>query len=157
MKSPTRRALLVAACALLPLCAACAHADANAGLQVRDAWARATPPGVGAAAIYLTIRGGMSDDHLTQVNTTRAAMAQVHTVTNDAGVTRMREAKAVAIPAAKIVTFAPQGGLHIMLMGLAPPLVAGEHFSLTLEFAEAGRRKVAVNVLPATATGPARP
>ena len=44
-------------------------------------------------------------------------MAQVHTVTNDAGVTRMREAKAVAIPAGKIVTFAPQGGLHIMLMG----------------------------------------
>jgi periplasmic copper chaperone A len=157
MKSPTRRALLVAACALLPLCGACAYADANAGLQVRDAWARATPPGVGAAAIYLTIRGGKSDDHLTRVSTDRAAIAQVHTVTNDAGVTRMREAKAVVIPAGKIVTFAPQGGLHIMLMGLEPPLVTSERFSLTLEFAEAGRREIAVTVLPATATGPARP
>ena len=59
----------------------------------------------------------------------------------------------VVVPARSTVTFAPQG-LHIMLMGLQTPLVVGENFTITLDFATAGKREVEVKVQPATALGP---
>ena len=44
---------------------------------------------------------------------------------------------------ASTVTLAPQG-THVMLMGLDEPLVAGERFPLTLQFATAGTVTVTV-------------
>jgi copper(I)-binding protein len=113
---------------------------------VRDAWARATPPGAAVAAAYLTIVGGAAPDRLVSVRTEVAAMAQVHEVTESGGMTRMREAGEVEIPAGAVVVLAPQG-LHLMLMNLRQPLVAGEHFKVTLEFAHAGPREVDVAVV----------
>lgn len=151
-----RRALLCLALATLPLLAAWSSQPAAATLRVDKAWARATAPGATVAAVYLSIHGGTADDRLVGVSTARAAMAQIHSVTTEAGVARMREASAgIAIPASSTVTLAPHG-LHIMLMRLATPLVNAEHFTLTLEFAEAGKVEVDVPVQPATATGPAR-
>jgi copper(I)-binding protein len=56
------------------------------------------------------------------------------------------------------VALAPQG-LHLMLMGLEKPLVAGEHFPLTLHFAKGGDRVVEVSVQSPTAPppGPGQP
>jgi copper(I)-binding protein len=152
--SNRRRALLRAVLFTLPFVALTAAADAASSLAVSEAWARATAPGAGVAAVYLVIQGGAAEDRLVSVTTTRAAMAQMHTVTTDAGVSRMREmSDGVVVPARSTVTFAPQG-LHIMLMGLQTPLVAGENFRITLEFATAGKRDVEVKVQPATALGP---
>jgi copper(I)-binding protein len=41
-----------------------------------------------------------------------------------------------------------------MLMGIDRPLVAGEHFPVTLHFARGGDLVVDVQVVPATAAGP---
>jgi copper(I)-binding protein len=138
----TWRALVAVGLAVLALAATAEPAD----LQVRDAWARATPPGAGVAAVYLTIVGGDVADRLVAANTERAAMTQVHTVTESDGMTRMREARRVDVPPNAIVVFAPNG-LHLMLMQLAAPLVAGERFGVTLTFERAGPRKVDVDVL----------
>jgi periplasmic copper chaperone A len=154
--SNLRRALLRAVLFTVPFVAVVAAAGDTSGVDVKasDAWARATAPGAGVAAVYLVIQGGAREDRLVNVKTARAAMAQVHSVTTEAGVSRMREmTDGVVIPARGTVTFAPQG-LHIMLMGLQAPLVAGESFTVTLEFAAAGKREVEVQVQPATATGP---
>lgn len=130
---------------LLTLLAFGTVAAADSGLSVRDAWARATPPGASVAAAYLTIVGGAQADRLVSATTARAGMTQIHVVTAAEGMARMRPVEGVEIPARQTVMLAPQG-LHIMLMDLVQPLVAGERFKLTLVFAQAGKVEVEVEV-----------
>jgi copper(I)-binding protein len=119
---------------------------------VSDAWARATPPGVEVGAAYLVITGGTGADRLLGAATPRAAMVDLHEVTESGGVARMRAIEQVPIPAGAKVTLAPKG-LHLMLMGLDAPLVAGQTFPLTLQFAESAAQTVTVTVRAATDEG----
>lgn len=112
-------------------------------VTVSAAWARATPPGMTVAAVYLTLAGGSQPDRLVGAETPRAGMAQIHVVSEADGMARMRQAEGVDVPAHTSVALAPQG-THIMLMDLLRPLVAGERFPLSLQFDHAG--KVGVNV-----------
>jgi copper(I)-binding protein len=130
---------------LLTLLALGTVATADSGVSVRDAWARATPPGAGVAAAYLTIVGGAQADRLVSATTARAGMTQIHVVTEAEGMARMRPVDGVDVPARTTVLLAPQG-LHLMLMNLSQPLVAGERFRLTLAFAQAGKIEVEVEV-----------
>ena len=123
-------------------------------VTVRDAWARATPPGMTVAAVYLTLTGGPRADRLVGAATPRAAMAQLHVVSEAEGMARMRPTEGVDVPAHESVALAPQG-THIMLMDLPRPLVAGEHFPLTLQFEQAGKIGVSVEVRAPGATPPA--
>ena len=145
-----KTAIVVTGLAMFALAGSAVAAD----LQVRDAWARATPPGAGVAAVYLTIVGGDVADTLRAAKTDRAAMTQVHAVTESDGMARMREAGGVAVPPGASVTFAP-GGLHLMLMNLATPLVAGQRFVVTLTFERSGTRDVDVVVLAPDQAPPA--
>jgi len=138
----SRRLLLT----LLAFCSVAAPALAvEPDVSVRDAWARATPPGTSVAAAYLTIVGGAQADRLVRAATARAGMTQIHVVTEADGMARMRPVDGVDVPAHKTVVLAPQG-LHLMLMNLSQPLVAGERFALTLTFAQAGQVEVEVAV-----------
>lgn len=122
---------------------------------VRDAWARATPPGSSVAAVYLTIVGGAQADRLLGASTARAEMTEVHSVEQQAGMSRMRPVEGLEVGAGKVVTFAPQT-MHLMLMNLAQPLVAGEHFTVQLRFARAGTVATSVEVVSAATNGPTR-
>jgi copper(I)-binding protein len=147
-------ALLLALLAPLP---SPAGDVATAGVTVRDAWARATPPGMTVAAAYLTLIGGPRADRLLGASTPRAAMAELHVVTESEGMSRMRQTDGVGIPAGATVTLAPQG-THVMLMGVSEPLVPGQHFPLALRFAESGTVTVTVVVrAPGESPPPARP
>jgi hypothetical protein len=123
-------------------------------VTVNAAWARATPPGMAVAAVYLTLVGGSQADRLVGAETPRAAMAQIHVVSEAEGMARMRETEAVDVPAHKSVALAPQG-THIMLMDLPRPLVAGERFPLTLHFEQAGKIGIHVEVRAPGAAPPA--
>ncbi|MGB7905007.1 MAG: copper chaperone PCu(A)C [Steroidobacteraceae bacterium] len=123
-------------------------------VKVSGAWARATPPGMTVAAVYLTLAGGSRADRLVSAATPRAAMAQIHVVTEAAGMAQMRPTAGVDVPADGIVALAPQG-THIMLMDLPRPLVAGERFPLTLQFEHAGEVGVSVEVRAPGAMPPA--
>ena len=57
----------------------------------------------------------------------------------------MRHLRSVEVPAQGAVSFEP-GGLHLMLIGLKEPLVAGKGFPLTLVFREAGEIEVTVEI-----------
>jgi len=118
---------------------------APGNVSVSAAWARATPPGMTVAAVYLTLTAGSQADRLVGAATPRAAMAQIHVVSETAGLARMRPTAGVEVPAHSSVTLAPQG-THIMLMGLPRPLVAGERVPLTLQFERAGKVGVEVAV-----------
>jgi hypothetical protein len=97
------------------------------------------------AAVYLTLVGGSQADRLIDATTPRAAMAQIHVVSEAEGMARMRQTEGVDVPAHESVELAPQG-THIMLMDLPRPLVAGERFPLTLRFEQAGKIGVSVEV-----------
>ncbi len=127
---------------------------ASRTVSVSAAWARATPPGMAVAAVYLTLTGGTRADRLVGAETPRAAMAQIHVVSDAEGMARMRQTEGVDVPAHESVALAPQG-THIMLMELPRPLVAGERFPLTLQFEQAGTIGISVEVRAPGAAPPA--
>ena len=76
-----------------------------------------------------------------------AKRASLHEMSMDAkGLMRMAEIKTgLALAAKGAVKFAP-GGYHVMLEGLAKPLLAKQEFDMTLRFAKAGTVSVMVLV-----------
>jgi hypothetical protein len=122
------------------------------GVEITAAWARATPGGAENGSAYLTLLspGG---DRLTGVTSPVAEKAQLHQMTNDGGIMRMRDVAALDLPPGQKVTLKP-GGLHIMMMGLKHPLQPGQSIPLTLQFDKAGTRAVSVAVDKIGAMGP---
>lgn len=143
--------LRTATCLATVACCVLAGTARAADLPVvTDAWARATPPGTTVGAAYMTIQGGRQADRLVDARSDRAAMVHLHAVETRDGLATMRAIEAVEVPAGQRVTLAPQS-MHLMLMGLDAPLVAGQTFLVTLRFATAGELPVTVTVRPATA------
>ena len=122
-------------------------------LEVSNAWARATPGKAETGAAYLTIQSPTAD-RLVSASTPVAKRAELHTMSMEGMVMKMRPLAALDIPAGQAVTLNP-GGMHIMLLGLKQPLHEGQSFPLTLTFEKAGPRVVTVAVEKPGATGPA--
>ena len=129
----------------LLLAAALAAAPAWAQVRIEDAWARATPPGAKIGAGYMTLRGGSSGDRLLAASTPAAERVEMHITVRDGDIARMREVKAVDVPAGKAVQFAP-GGSHLMLVNLKAPLKEGQKVPVLLKFEKAGEVKAEVEV-----------
>ena len=128
--------------------AASAAATAG-GITVDGAWARPTVGSSRQGVIYLNIsNAGTAADRLTQVSTPAAASAELHTMTMEGGMMKMRAVAAITIPPGETVALAPSGD-HIMLMGVAAPLRKGDSLALTLTFEKAGDLDVTVPVLDA--------
>ncbi|MHA1569377.1 MAG: copper chaperone PCu(A)C [Alphaproteobacteria bacterium] len=120
-------------------------------LEIEDAWARPSAGRTGAA--YMKIENkGATPDRLVAVETPRAKRAELHISVMKDDVMRMRQVKGIDVPSGGEAVLRP-GGLHVMLMGLAKPLVAGEHFPLTLVFEHAGRTTLDIEVRPMGAGG----
>ena len=147
------RSQLLALGAGLMLGFSAAAASAQSGdVAITNAWARATPGGAQTAAAYVTVES-VAGDRLTGAATPAAQKAEIHLMTMDDGVMKMRQVDGVDLPPGKAVTLKP-GGYHIMLTGIAKPLEAGQSFPLTLDFAKAGARQVTVTVEKVGAMGP---
>ncbi len=127
---------------------------AAAPVLVTGAWARATAPGqtIGAAYMSLTsVRG----DTLAGASSPDADMAMLHKTSRHGGMSGMEDVDELDLPPGQTVTLAPNG-LHVMLMGLKHPLVAGQTVRIDLTFKEAGIQHVSVPVQPLRASGPPR-
>ena len=127
-------------------------ASAAGALSIKGAWARPTPPGIEVGAGYFEIDNGGAADRLLRASSPRARRVEFHESRTEGGIARMRELATVAVPAATRVAFAP-GGLHLMLVGLGAPLLAGDHVPVTLVFEHAGPREVVLGVAEAAAAG----
>ncbi len=115
-------------------------------LQIKNIWARATPPGVMTGVAYFTIMNiGTVADRLVGVESTIAKKAQMHTHLMADNIMRMRHVKKIDVMPNMPLTLRP-GGYHIMLIGLKKSLSPGEHFPLTLIFENAGKIKVVAKV-----------
>ncbi len=129
--------------------------DAAPGtIAVETPWARATPAGAEVAGGYVTIRNrGTAPDTLVGGSLDAAAHAEVHAMTMDGGVMRMRPAGPVTVPPGGALTLSP-AGLHLMFTGLKRPLKVGDTVDGTLVFAHAGTVPVHFHVEGIGAKGP---
>lgn len=115
-------------------------------LHIDHPFARATPPGATAGGAFLTIKNqGTTSDKLVSARTPAAGTVQIHSMSMDGGVMRMREIGALDVAAGTTVALQP-GGYHLMLLDLKQPLVAGSKLPMTLTFEHAGSIKVDVEV-----------
>ena len=145
-----RRKLLAAAlvgCTALGALLAPAVAGAQAAPKVHDAWARPTVEGQMAGGGYLKIVGGSVPDRLLGISAGVAARVEMHQMSMDGNVMRMRQIDAIVVPAGATVALEP-GGLHLMFMGLKAPLKVGSRFPLTLRFEKGGEVGVEMSVAP---------
>lgn len=121
-------------------------------LEVSNAWARATPGNAENGAAYVTIQSPTAD-RLVSAASPAAKKAELHTMSMQGMVMKMRPLASLDIPAGQPVALKPSGE-HIMLLGLNHPLREGQSFPLTLNFEKAGSRTVTVAVEKAGAAGP---
>ena len=117
-----------------------------ADVTVGEAWTRATVPGQKVAGIYFDIESS-ADARLVAVQTALTNLAEIHHMSMQDGVMRMRAVAAVDLPAGKTVSFKP-GGYHVMLFNLPRQLQPGEKLllELTVEDASGQRSGLVVEV-----------
>jgi copper(I)-binding protein len=141
---------LTAALTLAALSSAASPVPAQAGhhqvLAVTNAWARETAPAQVNGGGFLTITNKGQADRLVSASSPVSPTVQLHTMSMDGGIMRMRELPdGIPVPAQSVVELKP-GGLHVMFIGLKAPLKPGQKVALTLRFEKAGVVKVAMPV-----------
>jgi hypothetical protein len=123
-----------------------AHEYSGAGLKVVHPWTRATPPGATTAVGYLKVTNtGAVPVQIVGGSTPAAARVEIHSMSMDGGVMRMRPVPSLDIaPGATVELKA--GGLHLMLIGLNRPLMPEEMVPLTLMLAGGGKLSIELYV-----------
>ncbi|MGB3409514.1 MAG: copper chaperone PCu(A)C [Jannaschia sp.] len=110
-------------------------------LHIMQPMLRATVPNAPVGSGFVTIANmGETVDTLVaaSIDGDLAGRVELHEMKMAEGVMSMSEVDGgITIPAGGEVSLAP-GGLHLMIMGLAQPLTAGETYSVTLTFETAG-------------------
>jgi copper(I)-binding protein len=109
-------------------------------IQIGNPWSRATPKGASTGAGYMTIRNtGTEPDRLIGGTTDVAPGFQIHEMTMDQDVSRMRERKeGIELKPGETVELKP-GSSHIMFVDLKRRLEKGERIKGTLTFERAGK------------------
>jgi copper(I)-binding protein len=108
-------------------------------IEISGAWVRATAPGQDAAGVDATITSKQAAT-LVGVSSPVAKTAELHSMTNEGGMMKMREVKEIELPAGKRVSLR-ESGYHLMLNGLKAPLKEGETVPLTLSI-KVGKQSV---------------
>ena len=117
-----------------------AHDYKLGSLTINHPWSRATPKGATVAGGYLKITNtGTTPDRLVSGASEIAKRFEVHEMSMDGGVMRMRELKnGVEIAPGATVEFKP-GSYHVMFVDVAKPFAKGDRVKATLTFEKAGK------------------
>ncbi len=131
--------------------------DFKAGTLVIDQpWARATPGGAQIGGGYLTVENnGRLPDRLVGGSFQASSGFELHQMSMDSGVMKMRPIGSVEIPAGGKLTLEPSA-MHIMFTGLKRGLKKGETVDGTLFFEHAGTVPVIFEVEDIGAKTPAK-
>ena len=105
-------------------------------VTVTNAWARATAPGQKTAGVYLELKSD-SNAAVVAVGSPLAATAELHSMTMQEGVMRMRPLPRIDLPAGQTVRLAPNG-MHVMLVGLKRDLKPGDKLPIVLSIQASG-------------------
>jgi len=148
MRIHTLKQLALAAC--LVGCApwVMAHDFSCGDLHVDHPYSTPTMGAGHVGAVYFKgiKNNGKDADQLLGATTDVSASVQLHEMSMEGDVMKMRELSSIALPAGADTSFQHgQGhGYHLMLMELKNPLKDGDKFPITLKFQRAGDCKVEV-------------
>lgn len=124
-----------------------APAMAAEDIVIGQAQARATMGKMPNSAAFLQIENkGKSDDALLSASSPAAERVEIHSMSMEGDVMKMRAVDSIDIKAGDKIEMKPGHGYHLMLMKLKKPLKAGEKFPLTLNFRKAGKVQLNVDV-----------
>ncbi len=133
-----------------------AAAGAQAQVSVKDAWVRGTVPqqkATGAFGQITAAQGG----RLVSASSPVAGAVEIHEMSMDGNVMKMRQLPGLDLPAGKAVDLKP-GSYHLMLMDLKSALKAGDTVPITLVVEGADKKRETLVVsLPVRALGAAAP
>ena len=136
-------------------CASAAVANPPACAPVAEqAWIRAAPQSATALAGYAVLRNPCERPFVvTDVSSSDFAMGMIHQTIVDKGISRMRHAKSLPLPAGSVLKFEP-GGKHMMLMHPRRVLKEGDRVRLVLRLADG--RKLDIDAI-VSREAPAKP
>jgi len=103
---------------------------AQAQVTVKDAWVRATVAQQKATGAFMQLQSAQ-DAKLISAQSPVAGLVEVHEMSMDGGVMKMRAVPSLALPAGKAVDLKP-GGYHVMLMDLKAQVKDGDTVPVTL-------------------------
>jgi copper(I)-binding protein len=132
--------LCAAVAALVPL-----TAFAQDGMAVADAYARASNPKSGAAFMLLENHRDTACT-LTAVSSEAAEKVELHSHQEVDGMMKMGPIEGGIEIAPGASHALERGGDHVMMMGLATPLIKGETVALSLDFGNCGTLDIEVPV-----------
>ncbi|MFB3045342.1 MAG: copper chaperone PCu(A)C, partial [Acidiferrobacterales bacterium] len=105
-------------------------------IRVAHPWSLALPDVARNGEVYMEISNrGKSVNRLTGASSPIAKRVSLHGHTMSDGVLRMRPIESIDVEPSTSLVLAP-GGLHIMLMELKKPLIAGKHFPLLMAYSK---------------------
>jgi copper(I)-binding protein len=104
--------------------------SAQAQVTVKDAWVRATVAQQKATGAFMQLQSAQ-DAKLISAQSPVAGLVEVHEMSMDGGVMKMRAVPSLALPAGKAVDLKP-GGYHVMLMDLKGQVKDGDTVPVTL-------------------------
>jgi copper(I)-binding protein len=113
-------------------------------INITDNWVRATAEGQDVGAAYMTITSA-SDKSLVKVESSVTDSVEIHSMSMENGVMKMRMLEQLDLKANTPNKLAP-GGFHLMLFDLKKQLKAGETVSFTLHFKNQAGKESLVKV-----------
>ena len=111
---------------------------------VTDAWIRGTAPGQGATGAFMRLSSA-TDQTLVAVSSPSAKFVEIHEMTMEGGVMKMRPIDRLEIRAGRAVDL-QTGGHHLMLLDLRAPLKVGDTVPITLTWQDTAGRKTTQSV-----------
>ena len=103
-------------------------------IEIKDAYVRATPPGLPNSAAFMTVENKTSHDiAIISASSKISKVAELHTHDMKDGVMKMYQVPKIVVPKNGHTTLQP-GGFHVMLIGLHKPLKEGDTATFTLKF-----------------------
>ncbi|HEY1015512.1 MAG TPA: copper chaperone PCu(A)C, partial [Herpetosiphonaceae bacterium] len=138
-----------------PVALGAAPADATAPMTATEPLSGTMGGGMGGgmggamagsnSAAYMRIANAGAAERLVKAESPVAGTVELHTVEDQNGVMAMRPVAAIEIPAQGSAELKP-GGFHVMLIDVQRELRAGDTFTVTLTFEQAGAVTVPVTV-----------
>jgi copper(I)-binding protein len=115
-----------------------------AQVTVKEPWVRATVSQQKATGAFMQLTSAQ-DARLVEAKSPVAGVVEVHEMTMEKDVMKMRAVKALDLPAGKAVELKP-GGYHVMLMDLKQQMKEGDTVPLTLVIEGKDKKRSTVEV-----------
>ena len=137
---------IIIACALTLVASA-----AMAKVTVTEPWIRATVAQQPTAGAYMQLHS-TANARLVSAQSPVANRVEVHEMSMQDNIMRMRQLESLDLPAGKTVELKP-GAYHLMMFGLKQSLKDGDHVPMTLTIEQGGKRETLSVDVPVRAVG----